>query len=214
MGLKSRKREYKPDLTVEEALLRIPNKPDPVRRKKRVVGKHTRKGLCQFLFELFELNEKLPKNAKRTNAALVDVVIKEFPAEYDLHVRLRRWEKTSINYYRQKYNTGALVPGRAVQYISFRYNEHGDRVDYATGKKLMPQVMQTKLLQRYRTKLLESHLKYWGDVETIRETEKQEEYDQALIESARQAKERKRRKRNERETKTNVENSSRPADAI
>lgn len=205
MALRSKKREYKPTLTVEEAILRVPNKPDPVRRKKRIKGKHTNKGLCEFLFEMFELNEKIPKNIKRTNAGLVDVIIKEFPSEYDLHVRLRKWEKTSINYYRQKYNTGALVPGRPVLYISFRYNEHGERVDYFTGKKLLTPTMQKRFLDRYRNKLLERYTQYHADHHEQRKADKEAKKEEALVERTRQ---RKKAKSNERQAKESNERSA------
>lgn len=161
MGLRSRKREYKPDLTVEEAFKVVPNKPDRVRRRRREFGKYTRKGLCHFVFEVLELNETLPASQKKTNAAIVEVIVREFPTNYQLHVRLRKAERTSVNYYRQKYNTGILIPGRPIRHVSFRYNEQGERVDYHTGKKRLSVVVQNQILQKYRNKFVENYKKYY-----------------------------------------------------
>lgn len=158
----ARKSTRKGDLTVEEAMLQVPNKADPRFRRKRDTGRFTKKGLCHFLFEMFEINEQLPAETRRTNAALTELVIKEFPRNYPLHVRLRKGEKTGINYYRQRYNTGRLIPGRPVKYVSYRYNTFGDRVDYFTGKRRLTIAQQKEIHAKFCNKILENYKRYYA----------------------------------------------------
>lgn len=155
-----RPRQYKPDLTVPELLALSPNKPDPRIRKKRTQGKFTRKSISEFFFELFAANELAERRLKKTNTAIIDIVVKEFPKNYKLHVNLRGGERNGVNCYRQAYNTGRLVPGRPVVHISFRYNERGDRVDYATGKKILSVPDQKEFLNRYSHKIMQSYSKF------------------------------------------------------
>lgn len=162
MALKSRKREYKPDLTVKEAMLTVPNKPDPKKRRSRHHGRFTRKNLTEFLFDLFEANEMLPAAQRRTNAALVDIICQEFPKNYSLHVRLRKGEKLGVNYYRQRYNSGRLVTGRPVKIVSYRYNERGDRVDYSTGKKRLTHLQVKEIHQKYCNAIIKNYKKYYA----------------------------------------------------
>ena len=160
MALKSGKREYKPDLTVAEMLAVTPNRPDPPKRRRRLQGRYTRKSICEFFFEVFVANEVAERRFKKTNAAIVDMVVTEFPKNFKLHVTLRKGERNGVNHYRQKYNVGRLLPGRAIVHVSFRYNENGDRVDYATGRKLLTMTEQKTLLSRYTHKIMQSYAKF------------------------------------------------------
>jgi len=159
---KKRKREYRGDLTTQEAMMLVPNKPDPRFRRKRDTGRFTKKGLCHFLFELFETNEQLPATQRRTNTALAQVVMNEFPKNYELHERLKRGEKTGINYYRQRYNTGRLIPGKPIRLVSFRYNNFGDRVDYFTGKRLLTISQQKEIHAKFCNKIIDNYKKYYA----------------------------------------------------
>jgi len=160
MALKSGRRQYKPDLTVAELLAVSPNKPDPPKRRRRLQGKYTRKSIGEFFFEVFVANEIAERRFKKTNAAIVDMVVVEFPKNYKLHVTLRKGERNGTNHYRQKYNVGRLSPGRPVVHVSFRYNENGDRVDFATGRKLLSIADQKLLLSRYTSKIMQSYAKF------------------------------------------------------
>lgn len=161
MALKSNPREYKPDLTVAELLATSPNKPDPPRRRRRSHGSKTKKPVGEFLFELFQANEACERRNKKTNAALSEIVIKEFPKRDRLAVALRsKVQKNGINMYRQKYNTGRLVPGRTVTHVSFRYNEDGDRVDYRTGKRILTTAQQREITARYSNEYIRNYKKF------------------------------------------------------
>jgi hypothetical protein len=92
------------------------------------------------------------------------MIIQEFPKNYSLHVRLRSGERNGLNYYRQRYNSGRLIPGRPIIYVAYRYNERGERVDYHTGKKRLTPAKVKELHMKYCNKIIQNYKKYYDKV--------------------------------------------------
>ncbi len=119
-------------------------------RKPKVQGKRTKKGLTQFLFDMFEQNEMAARIDKLTNEKMELMLMEEFPNHDPLIKGLQVGGKGGINDYRRRYNCGVLRRDVLPTRISFRYNKDGLRVDTRTGRRLMSVQDQAKYEQHFR----------------------------------------------------------------
>ena len=137
--------------------LKTPDLPPQIQKTK---GKVTDLGMMQFLFNLFLLNEKLPRHNKMTNEEIKRQLYREFP-EYMATRKDILEEKTrkaggrrppdpnSINYYRYLFNIGKLVKNSTPPLCSFRYNIEGEKVSSRSADKVIDAVDVKSYLTRY-----------------------------------------------------------------
>jgi hypothetical protein len=99
-----------------------------VKSAKREVGRTTKVGVVQTWCELFERNEKSPKNQKQTDEQISKQMHCEFPT------------KTSaifdqVQAVRNRYNKGALLRGKLPKVQSYRYDAEGNKTTVRAGRQ-------------------------------------------------------------------------------
>lgn len=146
-----RKRKRITSKSLDE-VLEIKITPDPPAQTfHKTVGKKSGLGIMAFWSVLFSGNEQLPKGKKMTNAEIERQVRMEFSHERTLMHNLETKRQT-VNYYRHLYNSGRLTKprGNCPEYISYRYNDKGERVDTRTGKRPLTQEQIDAIEKRFR----------------------------------------------------------------
>jgi hypothetical protein len=116
-----------PKKTVFEAYRDMPNIHDERRRGPRIKGMRTQLGFCEFMWQLFKLNE----TERKTDATLKTIVMREYQHEPRTISSFENGNQT-IAKLRHEYNSGRLQPksypgehpGKVPQ-LSCRYNDLG-----------------------------------------------------------------------------------------
>jgi hypothetical protein len=102
----------------------------------RFPGRCTGLGLFRFLAQVFDNNEKAPREDKLTNEAITAMLMEEFPHNKELIKGFKEGKRT-LNYYRDLYNRGRLTNDEPPPSISFRYNSDGLAVELRHGRTLL-----------------------------------------------------------------------------
>lgn len=140
-----------PSKAALRAILNSPNAPDPPKAQVRYVGRSGR-SLCNYLVDLFHLNEEVQLKYRKSDSALQKIVCEEFVKIPEVVKRIEEGQYT-INYYRTYYNRGRLVPSRPPQKISFRYgfgSLAGTPVNLRTGNRELTPEEVVAHIKRYR----------------------------------------------------------------
>ena len=131
----------------------------PRKRKAVTCGKRTKLGIQEFLANVFEANELLPRSKKLTNAALESMLLEEFAHHAPLVKKVKEGRDHIINYYRHRYNLG-LLTGKSPPTISFRYNENGLAIEPRYGKRILTSEKRAEIIDKYRRKFREVQEQY------------------------------------------------------
>jgi len=91
-------------------------------------------GVCLYFKFIFDANELVQDRFKKTDEQIEKMVQKEFPHKPSMFTFSGPNKTKTINEYRQKYNSGKLLPTRKLPpKYCFRYNSEGVVVDGKTG---------------------------------------------------------------------------------
>lgn len=140
-------------------LLELSNSPDlGVAPRSKCLGLHTKLPLFKFLEQLFFVNEDLPGEKKKTDTALAEIILEEFPNWPPIVKMMKTMQGIRlVQQYRSYYNCGRLSYGlRFPERVSFRYNDKGIPVNPRTYRPLSPTEMRDWLKRarvNYRTYL-------------------------------------------------------------
>lgn len=133
-----------------DSLIEPQKTPDPERSGgQRTHGRVTGLGILQFVFNLLDLNERLPKKKKMTNEELKRQLLAEFPNRSAKISKSFAAGHTTINFYRYLYNRGRLVRGKAPTRISFRYDVDGHRVRSRDGTTVLTSAEERQWLEKF-----------------------------------------------------------------
>lgn len=99
-----------------------------VKSAKREVGRTTKVGVVQTWCELFERNEKAPKNQKLTDEQISKQMHREFPGKASAI-----FDRAQL--VRNRYNKGALTRGKLPKIQSHCYDDDGNKVAVHRGRQ-------------------------------------------------------------------------------
>lgn len=134
-----------------KSTLNLDPEPDPIARKVRgYAGKRSGLGICLWLWNAFDLNERLPRTRKLTNAALERELCREFSHKPGFVESVKDpSHATSLSLYRHKFNQGKLLRYSPPRVLSVRYNQQGIAVDSRTGRKPLTKQDYDALCAKY-----------------------------------------------------------------
>lgn len=115
-------------------------------------------GVGAYFASLFELNEILPREDKKTDEEILSLCEKEFPNRSIWNgFKGGRWvdgaeyAKYSVSSYRTLYNSGRFTKGVIPEKLSFRYDENGNKIT-KTGKRLLTLEEEKQLIKEHEAK--------------------------------------------------------------
>jgi len=109
------------------------------RIERKSTGKISGMGITLYFVSLFEANEILPPKQRVTDEVIAKRVAKEFSHRKSAQDFLGNKTKKTVNSYRYRYNTGKFTRKLPPVEPSFRYNKHGQVVNFKTGNILLTQ---------------------------------------------------------------------------
>jgi hypothetical protein len=134
---------------LEEILDFTPIEDPPTKSMSRSKGRRSSLGVRLFIWNLFQLNENLPKSKKLTNVMLEKNIREEFSNRPSLLTSMDSGRQ-GVNWWRLLFNTGQLLNSKGTPpVISLRYNHHGDPVDSRTGNKELHEADIVELCRKY-----------------------------------------------------------------
>jgi hypothetical protein len=132
------------------------------RRMKLRVGKKFKRGICDFLTSLFEINETLPKSKKMTDMEIARQVCKEYAAHPHIADRYTPEAMDDFNMVtkqRSEYNYGRLSgPPPEPRFVSFPYNEDGLAVNL---RHTIPRPLTEKQKEAIRDRVAAARIRYF-----------------------------------------------------
>ena len=120
---------------------KLPDTPQDPPRKTH--GRTSGLGVMEFWHYLFEVNDSIPWKDRVNDESLVFQMEQEFPGRDSVTRRIHE-KKLTVGFFRWKFNAGILVPSKGKpRRKSYRYNQHGQRIDGMT-RKVLPAHLQKK----------------------------------------------------------------------